>query len=233
MNPISFGKLKLMSPHMHRPTRLVPSELAFLRFAAGIRALLAMLSGIVLLLAPESHWGLDLPILLPYLVWTGVLLWRTLNGWPRAASMAWLWLDAGVLLVTSQLVVSTFPLFGVATVLPVVALAVLAGAIPATVLAITCAATMLALTGSLRSFGSLPALPALPVSVPIILLAFGPAAALLARPSRDLRQRLKLLETLNARYDPRQGLRHHVDALLEQLASHFGLSAATISLRGP
>lgn len=215
---------------MHRPTRLVPSELAFLRFAAGIRALLAVLSGIVLLATPESGWAaLDLVVLLPYLAWTGVLLWRTLDGWPRAASKAWLWIDAGALLVTSHLVAGTLPLFGIATVLPVVALAVLAGAVPATVLAITCAAAMLALSG-LRGSGSLPALP---LSVPIILLALGPAAALLTRPSRDLRQRLKLVETLHARSDPRQGLRHHVHALLEQLASHFELSAATISLQGP
>ena len=221
---------QLTSHHMQRPTRLVPSELAFLRFVAGIRALLAVLGCIALVIASESHWRLDLTIMLPYLAWTGVLLWRTLDGWPRAALKAWLWVDAGVLLVTSQLVASTLPLFGIATVLPVIAVAVLAGAVPATVLALTCAAAMLALTGSLRSFGSLPALP---VSVPIILLAFGPAAALLARPSRDLRQRLKLLETLNDLSDPRQGLRHHADVLLEQLAAHFDLSVATISLQGP
>jgi len=218
-----------LSP-MHRPVRLVPSALAFLRFVAGVRALLAVLSCIVLLINPEVPWGFDLILLLPYLIWSGVLLWKTLDGWPRAASKAWLWVDAGVLLVTSQLVAGTLPLFGIATVLPVVAVAVLAGAFPATMLAITCAAVMLVLTGSLRSLGSLPALP---VSVPVILLALGPAAALLARPSRELRQRLKLVETVNGLADPRQGLRHHVDALLQQLASHFGLNAATISLHGP
>lgn len=224
------AQMLLTRSHMHRPTRLAPSALAFLRFVAGVRALLAVLSCIVLLINPETSWGLDLAILLPYLIWTGVLLWKTLDGWPRAASKAWLWVDAGVLLVTSQLVAGTLPLFGIATVLPVVAVAVLAGAFPATILAITCAAVMLALTESLRSLGSLPALP---VSVPVILLALGPAAALLARPSRELRQRLKLVETVNGLADPRQGLRHHVDALLQQLASHFGLSAATVSLHGP
>jgi signal transduction histidine kinase len=212
------------------PARLAPSELAFLRFVAGIRALLATLSGIVLLASSSPHWGLNLAAMLLYLAWAGVLLWRTLHGWSRAASRVWLWLDAAGVLVISQLVADTLPLFGIFTVLPVVALAVLAGAVPAMALAVACAAAMLALTGSLPSLASLPPLP---LSVPIIVLAFGPAAALLARPSRELRERLKLIDTLNERSDPRQGLGHHVDMLLQQLATHFELRNATISLQGP
>ena len=209
----------------------MPSELAFLRFIAGMRALLAAVIGIMLLTAKSpAAWGLELVVLLPYLVCAAVLLWRTLDGWPRAASKAWLWLDAAALLVTSHLVVGTLPMFGVLTVLPVVALAVLAGAVPALLLAVASSSALLAMTGSPGSFDSLPPLP---VSVPIIVLALGPAAALLARPSRDLRQRLKLVETLNTQSDPRQGLHHHVDMLLGQLAAHFTLGTATISLQGP
>ena len=214
-----------------RPSRLVPSELAFLRFIAGIRALLAAVIGIMLLTAKSpAAWGLELVVLLPYLVCAAVLLWRTLDGWPRAASKAWLWLDAAALLVTSHLVVGTLPMFGVLTVLPVVALAVLAGAVPALLLAVASSSALLAMTGWPGSFDYLPPLP---VSVPIIVLALGPAAALLARPSRDLRLRLKLVETLSAQSDPRQGLHHHVDILLGQLAAHFTLRTATISLQGP
>ena len=208
----------------------MPSELAFLRFIAGIRALLAALIGLVLTTARPMSVSLDLVVVLPYMMWSGVLLWRTLGGWPLASSKRWLWLDAAALLFTSHLVMGTLPLFGVLTVLPVVALAVLAGAGPAMVLAVVCAAALLAMTGTPRSFDSLPPLP---VSVPILVLALGPAAALLARPSRDLRQRLKLVETLNTQSDPRQGLHHHVDILLGQLAAHFTLGTATISLQGP
>lgn len=213
-----------------RRTRLVPSELAFLRFVAGIRALLATLIGLVLITASPMSASADLVVVLPYLMWAGVLLWRTLGGWPLASSKLWLWLDAGALLVTSHLVMGPLPLFGVLTVLPVVALAVLAGAMPAMVLAFVSAAALLAMTGTPRSFDSLPPLP---VSVPILVLALGPAAALLARPSRELRQRLKLVETLNTQSDPRQGLQHHVNILLGQLAAHFKLRTATISLQGP
>jgi len=213
-----------------RSSHRVLSEFAFLRLIAGLRALLAVLTGIVLLVDANSHPGFEGVLILPYLVWAAVLLWKTLDGWPRAASKTWLWIDAGALLVTSQLVANTLPLLGISTVLPVIALAVLAGAAPAVALAIACAGAMLVLTGSLLSFGSLPPLP---VSVPIIVLALGPAAALLARPSRDLRQHQKLVGILNERSDPRQGLRHEASMLLEQLASHFELRVATISLQGP
>lgn len=218
-----------MTPPLKR-ARLVPSEFAFLRFIAGIRALLAALVGIVLLADPSSYWGFDLIVVVPYLAWSANLMWKTLDGWPYASSKAWLWLDAAALLITSQLVAKALPLFGISTVLPVVALAVLAGAAPALALSIATVAAMLALTGSLHTLGTLPPLP---VIVPIIVLALGPAASLLARPSRDLRLRLRLLDSLNERSDPRQGLRHHVDMLFEQLAAHFDLRAATISLQGP
>ena len=212
------------------PTRLVPSELAFLRFVAGIRALLGALVGILLVADRQSQWKFDLAVIVPYLLWAAVLLRRTLEGWPRAGSKAWLWVDAAALLVTSHLVAASLPLFGISVVLPVVALAILSGVLPAVLLALACAAAMMALTGSLRSFGSLPPLP---VSVPLVVLAIAPAAALLARPSRDLRLRLKLVDTLNERSDPRQGLRHHVSMLFEQLCQHFGLTTATIRLQGP
>jgi signal transduction histidine kinase len=210
--------------------RLVPSELALLRFIAGIRALLAVLIGILLIADASMRARYELMVMLPYLVWAAVLLRKTLNGWPLAASKVWLWLDAGALLVISQLVAHSLPLFGISTVLPVVALAILSGAVPATALALACVAGLLALSGYFRSLGSFPPLP---VSVSIIMLCLGPAATLLTRPSRELRLRLKLVDTLNERSDPRQGLRHHVSMLLEQLHLHFGLTAATISLQGP
>jgi signal transduction histidine kinase len=212
------------------PLRLVPSEIAFLRFVAGIRALLATLCALALLADQLAMPSLYMALMLVYLGWAAWLLWKTLHGWPLASSRLWLWFDAAALLVTSQMVAHSMPLFGISTVLPVVAMAILAGAAQAMVLAVACAAAMLAAAGS---FANVSALPPLPVSVPIIVLALGPAAALLARPSRDLRLRLKLVETLNERSDPRQGLRHHVDMLLEQLAVHFDLRAATISLQGP
>jgi signal transduction histidine kinase len=213
---------------------LVPSELAFLRFAAGIRALLVVLSCVAVLASSETHWGVDLLLLFPYLVWTTVLLVRTLHGWPLAASKVWLWIDALALLVTSQLIATMLPMFGVATVLPVVAMAVLAGVVPALALALVCGITIFLLSGTLvDALAATPPKLTLQMLVPVIVVAFGPAAALLTRPSRELRQRLKLIDTLNERSDPRQGLRLQIDVLFEQLAANFNLNAATISLTGP
>ena len=151
-----------------RPSRLVPSELAFLRFVAGIRALLAALVGVILIATKDLSWGLEMAVVLPYLMWAAVLLWLTLGGWPGSAERAWLWLDAAALVLTSMLVMGPLPLFGVMTVLPVVAMAVLVGARPAMALALVSAIALLVMTGLPPSFDSMPPLP---VSVPIIVLA--------------------------------------------------------------
>ena len=177
----------------------------------------------------RDRFDLLLLLLLTYMVWAAILLWRTLDGWPTAVFKGWLWLDAAVLVVASHFLAGGLPLLGVFAVLPVVALAVLAGAGSAMTLALVVVAAMLLLSGAL---GGIDSLPLLPLTVPIAVLALGPVAALLARPSRELRERLKLIETLNARADPRQGLQHHVSALLEQLASHFKLRSVLISLQG-
>jgi signal transduction histidine kinase len=219
------------SPIVHdRRRRSAPTEFAALRFVAGMRALLAVLGGVGLLTHPASRGPLVLFVLPPYLIWTAALLWKTLGGWPLAASRLWPWLDAAVLLVAGQLMVQQAPSLGVIMVLPVVAMALLAGVVHAAALALACASTLLLLAGWQQA---LDALPALPLGVPIVLLAVGPAVALLTRPSRELLQRQQLLGTFNARSDPRQGLRHHVDVLLELLAIQFKPSVATLSLHGP
>jgi signal transduction histidine kinase len=210
--------------------QLVPYELAFLRFSAGCRALLALLTAFGLLALAPSHSVLISAVVLPYLVWSAVLLWRTLAGWPKAASRWWLWLDAAVLLLASYLMADQLPLFGISIVLPVVALALLAGVLPAIALAVASAAVML--LGNSWGQGT-PQMPALPVLLPVLLLIASPTAALLTAPSRGVRQQRLLVESFARRADPRHGLQQHVDALLGLLAEHFALRDATLSLHGP
>lgn len=212
-----------------RAAALVPADLAFLRFSAGIRALLALLVGIAMVASEPPADTLQIAIVLPYLVWVAVLLWKTLHGWSRAASRLWLWIDALALLVIGHTVASALPLFGISAVLPVVALAVLAGVGPALALSVVMAAVMLVLP---RAWPGSEAFDSLPLRVPLVVLVVGPAAALLARPSRELRQRQQLIEAIGARADPRQGLGHHADVLLDELARHFRLSGALLSLQG-
>lgn len=205
------------------------SELALLRFIAGMRAMLALLTGLVALSYRGSNDPFLYPVLLTYLAWAATLLWKTLRGWPQARWNLWLWVDTLVVLIACQLMSQQAPLLGIVLVLPVVALAVLAGVANATALAVVCAAAVIVMSGWHRTADSPPPLPLL---MPLSLFAFGPVAALLVRPSRELRRRLELLDAFNERLDPRQGLGHHVDVLLQLLTSHLDLSVATLSLQG-
>jgi signal transduction histidine kinase len=212
-----------------RARELAPSEIAFLRFAAGCRALLAMLTAIGLIAYLPNQRTFVFMLVLPYLVWAGALLWRTLAGWPLAASRWWLWLDAAVLVLASHWLADSLPAFGVSTILPVVALALLAGTVPAILLALACVVSLLLLGWGVHEANGL----GLRGAIPLLLLIASPAAALLTRPSRDLRERMVLVETFSRQSDPRQGLQHHVDVLLGLLGRHFALSSATLRLQGP
>lgn len=211
---------------------LLPSEFAFLRFVAGVRALLAAVAGIGLIGSTETGMAGPPALVLigPYLVWAAFLMWKTVHGWSRAGSKAWPWLDAAILLCLFEPMSPIAPLLGAILVLPVVTLALLGGVAHGVALAFVCAGTLLVLAGWRGDVGSLPPLP---LSVPIGLLALGPVAALLVHPSRELRERMQLLDRFNERSDPRQGLRHHVNVLLGQLGGRLNLGLAVLSVQGP
>ncbi|WP_157603899.1 sensor histidine kinase [Rhizobacter sp. Root1221] len=207
----------------------VDAELALVRAIAGMRTLLALLGTAGLLTQSGLPW-FPIPVLLvAYATWSVFLLWQTLDAWPRAGSVLWPWTDAAALLAVAHLMPESGPLLADLTVLPVVALALIGGAVHAAALASACAAIILLASWQLGS----GAVPPLALGVPLVLLALGPAAAFVARPTRDLRLRLQLLKAFKTRSDPRQGLRHHVNVLLQLLAEHFRLGEATISLQGP
>ncbi|HUG25140.1 sensor histidine kinase [Piscinibacter sp.] len=207
--------------------RLVGAQLAFLRFAAGMRALFALLGAIVLF--TSGAYGIaPLPwIVLVYLLLAAVLLVRTLAGRPGAASTWWFWIDAAALSVVCHVLAQQAPWLGIITVLPVVAMSLLAGPVHAIALAVASAASLLFGGGWHWSEGQLP------WSVPVLVLGFAPAAALLAWPRREQRERLQLLDAFNQQSDPRQGLGHHVAVLLALLHRQFRLRSAVISLQGP
>lgn len=204
------------------------SEIAFLRFCAGARALLALLGSIALF----GHWNGQSPLLgavvLSYLLFSALLLDKLLAGWPAAASRGWLWLDAAFLACAAGLLDQHVPWLGLAAVAPVVAMSLLAGPLHACALA-AATATALLLAGDWPwPGGGRELLPALP----LMLLVFAPAANLLSQPGRSLRTRLQLLDELHRRSDPRQGLLHHVDVLLALLHDQFKLTSCVISLEG-
>src|SRR5512138_162459 len=73
---------------------LVASELALLRFIAGMRWMLVLLTGLAALAYRGSHDPFLYPLLLTYAAWATMLLWKTLSGWPQARWNLWLWVDA-------------------------------------------------------------------------------------------------------------------------------------------
>lgn len=213
-------------------SRFLPSEFGFLRFVAGMRALLAVVASIGLmgLAAEGGKVPSVLLLVLPYLLWSAFLLWRTSRGWSWAESKAWPWLDAVFLLSLFEPMSSLAPLVAALALLPVVVVALLGGVAHGTALAIACAGALLVLMGWPRDVATPPPLS---LAIPIGLLALGPASALLVHPSRELQQRSRLLDGFKERSDPRQGLRHHVDVLLGQLAARFDLKLAILSVQGP
>jgi signal transduction histidine kinase len=206
------------------------SQFAFLRFVAGMRALLALLGGLALVASSDANSpALPLGVLL-YLVLAAALLMRTLDGRPQAMSHLWLWVDALALAAASHYLKQEAPWLGLATVVPVVAMSLLAGAAHALVL------TLFSVTSLLVSdhwSGGIADLPTLTLALPLLVLAIGPTAAFLAQPTREMRRRLGLLEAFTQRSDPRQGLGHHVDVLLDLLHEQFRLNTSVISLQGP
>lgn len=211
------------------PSARARSEREFLRFCAGARALLALLGSIALF----GHWNGQSPLLgtvvLSYLVFSALLLDKLLAGRPTADSCRWLWVDTAFLAVTAGLLDQQAPWIGLVAVAPVVAMSLLAGPLQATALA-AAMATALLLAGDWPWLGGSTAF--LPV-LPLMLLAFAPAASFLSLPGRSLRTRLQLLDELHRRSDPRQGLLHHVDVLLSLLHEQFHLTTSVISLQGP
>lgn len=206
------------------------SQFAFMRFVAGMRALLALLGGLALVASSDAPSpALPLGVLL-YLVLAAALLVRTLDGRPQAMSHLWLWLDALALAAASHLLKQDAPWLGLTTVVPVVAMSLLAGGIHALVLTLFSVGALLVSDSWGTAMGEMPTLA---LALPLVVLAIGPAAAFLVQPTRAMRRRLGLLEAFNERSDPRQGLGHHVDVLLELLHGQLRLDTSVLSLQGP
>jgi len=209
-----------------RSSRPLHSESALLRFVAGVRALLAAVCGVQLLVATDGAFW-PKPVLGLYMLWSAGLLMRTLRGWSGAGSRLWLWIDVAVLLTVYSFYDDS-SVYCALIVLPIVAMVLLDGVTHAIVLALVCVAAMIGL-----SFWRHPDTGATwSLAAPVTLLALGPAAALLTRPSRQLMQRLQLQDRFQQGSDPRQGLPQHVNLLLGLLASHFEAASATLSLQG-
>jgi signal transduction histidine kinase len=215
--------------------RLVPSEQAFLRFACGLRLLLALVANAALLPLATEDETLKHAILAPYLVYSGVLLLITLRGNPRAASPLWYWIDAIALALLCRTVLHELPALGALLMLPIIAMALQVSLWQSIALAV-CAAVALVAFPSLGSDhgGSVDfQLTAIRALLALLLISCGPIAALLAQPTWALRRRLQWLDAFAQQAQPRQGMALHADAALAALAGEFGATNASLNIAGP
>ncbi|HEX6705505.1 MAG TPA: histidine kinase [Albitalea sp.] len=195
-----------------------------------MRALFALLAVISMLARGVAVPPLWTAVVMSYLLFAAGLLLRTLGGWPRAGYKRWLWMDAAVLALLCRLMEDDAPWLSIVSVVPVVAMSLLAGPRHAIAMAVVTAAAMV-LSGE-WTWGA-GHMPSMTEGVAMAVLAFGPAASYLSLPNRALRERLALVQTFHEHSDPRRGLLHHVQVLLDLLAAHFRLDSAVISLQGP
>lgn len=204
------------------------AEYALLRFVAGARTLLAALLSVELLALGPLVPGSWVALAGSYLLWATMLMVATLQRRRLAASVMWVWVDAAVLIGACFAAGPYGEMLGALTVLPVAVMSLRSGIAQSSLLAVACAAAL----GWRLWSGAPPAHGALSAASMAGLLLVGPFAALLARPSRLLVERLNLQQSLHELADPRQGLDHLVGVLLQLLMEGRQASRATLSLRG-
>ena len=174
------------------------------RFAAAIRAIVALLCTLLLITgepAPRVPAG---TVLLAYDLWAGYVLWAEASGRAPAHALLQYWIDATWTVLMLQLTASGTGMLVLTFVQPVLLASIGHGLRHGVLLALYAAFGLLvdielALHAQLR-WSALHSAPAAGV------LALIPVAAVLSRPMSVLRQRLMLVSGIEKQLDPRRGL---------------------------
>jgi signal transduction histidine kinase len=190
------------------------------RFAAGMRAVVAMLCTLLLFGSHQAPGAAAAAVLLGYGMWSALVLWREASVRPLAHAPLHYWVDVAWTGAMLHLTTGFTPMFVLTLVQPVVIASIGYGVRHGVQLAAFAALTVaLDTDGAFRQAlgeGPLKALPAL------VVLALVPAAALIARPMSVLRQRLALLADIETTLDPRRGLQAVTAQLVQGLRAGTG-----------
>ncbi|WP_298832675.1 histidine kinase [uncultured Piscinibacter sp.] len=183
------------------------------RFAAGMRAITALLCTLLLVNGEPriSPWALT--VLLTYVLWAASVMWLEATGRARGASLPYFAVDVAWASLTLQLVDTGSQMLVVTLVQPVVLASIGYGVGPGVMLALFAGAGLL----FDHSGGSLVDMSARQAVLALAVLLVVPGAALLARPMGVLRGRMALLDELEAKLDPRRGLEPICGMLVERL----------------
>lgn len=186
-----------------------------LRFAAGMRAVVAVLCTVLLVFGRSPTTPFTAGVLVSYAAWSTWLLWSAGSGRTHVWPLLQCWIDVTWIGLLLKLAGPGADMLILVAVQPVLLASIGYGAGQGVLLAVYVAlwVVLRADPAELMTSGATTALVAQSAAV----LALAPAAALLARPISVLRYRLALLRQLETRLDPRRGVVGVTHALVEEL----------------
>lgn len=208
---------------------------SFFRFAAGMRAVLALVAAFSLLSTPPSSQSSFLLVwVMAYLLVAAAIVAATMHGYRMARLAVWYWIDAAWLIVICSTGLSGVPGIAALLMLPIIALALQFNVWHAIGLAVCSAAVLLAphVSGGRLVVGH-TSLPYAHLGVALCILACGPLSVWLVRPARATRRHRALVDALIRDGSPKQGLSINVQNLFQRLAEHYPFERAYLSLAGP
>lgn len=211
-------------------------ELAFFKFAAGMRAILALAAVFTLMSAGAIKTSqLHIWLSLVYATTAALVLAITMHD--RAASRwaAWFWIDAALIVAICNSSLSNVPGLAALLMLPLIALALHFSVWHSVSLAVVSA---VALMVPYWAFGTdaainLKHIPLARLGVAMSIVACGPLAVWLLRPARASQRHTQLIDKLTANASPRHGLALNVQGLVGLLSEEYNFDKALVSLGGP
>ncbi len=212
------------------------SEAAFFRFAASMRAILALAAVFTLMSADAINTAQSqIWLSLVYATTAALVLAITMHDRPASRWAAWFWIDAALIVAICNTSLSNVPGLAALLMLPLIALALHFSVWHSVGLAV---ASAVALMVPYWSFGTdaainLKNIPLARLGVSMSIVACGPLAVWLLRPARASQRHTQLIDKLTANASPRHGLALNVQGLVGLLSEDYDFDKALVSLGGP
>ena len=198
------------------------------RFSAGIRAIVALLCTLLLIVGETGINGAAVTVLLAYDLWACYVIWSEASGRALRRPLLLFWIDVAWTVAILRLTTTGTMMMVVTLVQPVVLTSIGFGVRQGVMLALFAAGGMLLDAGS-TYLTKLRVDPTSLVSA-LSVLALVPLAALLSRPLSVLRQRLDLVRAIEEKLDPRRGLDAMAATLAEALGTGLGADVVALAL---
>lgn len=206
------------------------------RFAAGMRAILALVAVFTLMSAQaDSALSIQIWFTLAYTTLAAVVLAITMHLRQASRWAVWFWIDAAWIVTICNTGLSDVPGVAALLMLPIIVLALNFSVEHAVGLAAASAAALMLPYWTLDADATtnLRMLPFAHVGVALSVVVSGPLAVWLLRPARASRRRTQILTALASTTSPRHGLALNAQRLLDLLSQNYDFAQAVLSLGGP